>query len=101
MHVPCLDKSGRSVSEKIFIPITNTFEEVLAKLHTTIGCKNVNPKHLPYIRLHCSKDIKKINLSFMEECHWGNLKGEWELEVNKKKTDALIEVLLDEDVSSW
>ncbi|KAF8513387.1 hypothetical protein JB92DRAFT_3116451 [Gautieria morchelliformis] len=95
--IPFNDSSAQELVTFANISVNDSVQQVKDGIYVIIGCDTVHEKSLPSLCYHLSKDVKAFKYPLNTEEAWTTLKDEWGIEVDKKGSAAVANILLPTD----
>jgi len=95
--VPYNSSDGTEFEKVIEIDYSSSYDETMQILYREIGCADVPKQNLPILGCHFSKKPKKSRIDI---ANWDLVKQEYRLEVGKNGQNALINIILPNNVSA-
>ncbi|KAF8531046.1 hypothetical protein JB92DRAFT_3105801 [Gautieria morchelliformis] len=96
-RIPFNDSSAQELVMFANISIDDSVQQVKDGIYVIIGCDTVHEKSLPSLCYHLSKDAKAFKYPLNTEEAWTTLKDEWAIEVDKKGSASVANILLPTD----
>ncbi|KAF8523633.1 hypothetical protein JB92DRAFT_3109916 [Gautieria morchelliformis] len=93
-RIPFNESSAQKLVMFANISVDDSVQQVKDGIYIIIGCDTVHEKSLPLLCYHLSKDMKAFKYPLNTEEAWTTLKDEWVIEVDKKGSASVANILL-------